>query len=93
MVSPRFTSNPQLIVKDIFLDNHNLDVYRFQQKNELRPVEINEGEKMRSCKDSIRGFLYIIATVVMVLVLCILVVIVGYVPLAVLIISISGQSL
>jgi hypothetical protein len=56
MVSPCFKSSPQFTVKDIFLDNHNWDVYRFQHKNELRQVEIDEVEKMLSCKDSSRGF-------------------------------------
>jgi len=56
MVSQCFKSNPQFTVKDIFLDNHNWDIYRHQHKDELRQVEIAEVEKMLLCKDGSRGF-------------------------------------
>jgi len=56
MVPPRFISNPQFSVKDIFLDNHNWDVYKRQHKDDLRQVEIDEVGKMLSCKDGSRGF-------------------------------------
>jgi len=49
MVSQCFKSSPQFTVKDIFLDNHNWDIYRFQHKDDLRQVEIEEVEKMLSC--------------------------------------------
>jgi len=50
MVSQCFKSNPKFSVKDIFLDNHNWDVYEHQYKDDLRQVEIEEVEKMLSCK-------------------------------------------
>ena len=56
MVSQCFKSTPRFSVKDIFLDNHNWDVYRYQHKDELRQVEIEEVEKMLLCKDGSRGF-------------------------------------
>jgi len=56
MGSQSFKSTPQFTVKDIFLDDHNWDVYRYQHKDELRQVEIDEVEKMLSCKDGSRGF-------------------------------------
>jgi len=43
-------------VRAIFEDNHNWDVYAFQHKDELRPVEIKEVQKMMTCKDLSRGF-------------------------------------
>jgi len=49
------TSGP-LTVKSIFEDNHNWDVFRLTESANLRDVEINEVEKMLSCKDESRGF-------------------------------------
>ena len=56
IVSQCFKSNHQFSVKDIFLDNHNWDVYKHQHKDELRQVEVDEVEKMLSCKDGSHGF-------------------------------------
>jgi len=56
MCTQSFKSNPQFTVKDIFLDNHNWDVYEHQHRDELRQVEVDEVEKMLSCKDGSRGF-------------------------------------
>jgi len=56
MCTQSFKSNPQFTVKDIFLDNHNWDVYENQHRDELRQVEVDEVEKMLSCKDGSRGF-------------------------------------
>lgn len=56
MISQGFKSTPQFSVKDIFLDNHNWDVYKHRHRDELRKVEIKEVEKMLSCKDGSHGF-------------------------------------
>ena len=56
MCTQSFKSNPQFTVKDIFLDNHNWDVYEHRHREELRQVEVDEVEKMLSCKDGSRGF-------------------------------------
>jgi len=40
--------NNEITVKDIFLDNHNLDRFKDIYKNKLRDVEIAEVEKMLS---------------------------------------------
>ena len=45
-----------LTVKDIFLHNHNWDRVKFQYRDRLRDVEVEEVEKMLRCKDSSRGF-------------------------------------
>lgn len=45
-----------LSVKRIFEDNHNWDVYSFLNKESIRDVELEEVQKMMSCKDGSRGF-------------------------------------
>jgi hypothetical protein len=47
---------PEITVKDIFLDNHNWDVYWYQNRNNIREIERVEVEKMLSCKESDKGF-------------------------------------
>jgi len=47
---------PEITVKDIFLDNHNWDVYWYQNRDSIREVERVEVEKMLSCKESNKGF-------------------------------------
>ncbi|MDY6965887.1 MAG: hypothetical protein SVM80_07965, partial [Halobacteriota archaeon] len=48
-------SNPQTItINHIFSHNHNWDVYKFKHRGELREVEIEEVEKMLTCKE--RGY-------------------------------------
>jgi hypothetical protein len=56
MVVQDFKSTPQFSVRDIFLDNHNWDVYRFQHRVSIRRVEIYEMGRMIHCKDGSRGF-------------------------------------
>ena len=56
IVSHDVKCNPCFSVKDIFLDDHNWDVYKFTHKSELRQVEVDEVEKMLHCKDGSRGF-------------------------------------
>ncbi len=45
-----------LTVKHIFDDNLNWAAFRLAEKDNLRDVEINEVNKMLSCKDESRGF-------------------------------------
>jgi hypothetical protein len=45
-----------LSVRMIFEDNHNWDAFSLANKDILRDVEINEVNKMISCKDENRGF-------------------------------------
>jgi hypothetical protein len=46
-------------VKEIFTDNHNWDRYHYVHRQEIRPVERAEVEKMLSCKGPERGcFVY-----------------------------------
>ncbi|RZN41593.1 MAG: hypothetical protein EF813_02465 [Methanosarcinales archaeon] len=45
-----------LTVRHIFEDNHNWGAFRIAEKDNLRDVEINEVNKMLSCKDESRGF-------------------------------------
>ena len=47
---------PEITVKNIFLDNHNWDVYWHQNRNTIREIERVEVEKMLSCKESNKGF-------------------------------------
>jgi len=47
---------PLITVKDIFLDNHNWDVYCHQNRGSIREVERVEVEKMLSCKEGDKGF-------------------------------------
>jgi len=47
---------PLFTVKDIFLDNHNWDVYCYRNRDIIRDVERIEVEKMLSCKASSKGF-------------------------------------
>src|SRR4030042_1531536 len=47
---------PLFTVKDIFLDNHNWDVYCHQNRGNIREVERFEVKKMLSCKESDKGF-------------------------------------
>jgi hypothetical protein len=48
--------NPQITVKDIFLDNHNWDVYCYLNRDSIRDIERVEVEKMLSCKEGSKGF-------------------------------------
>ena len=45
-----------LTVKHIFEDNLDWAAFRLAEKDNLRDVEINEVNKMLSCKDESRGF-------------------------------------
>ena len=45
-----------ITVRRIFEDNHNWEAFRLAEKGNLRDVEINEVNKMLSCKDESRGF-------------------------------------
>jgi hypothetical protein len=56
MVVQDFKSTVDFTVRDIFLDNHNWDVFRFQHRAVIRQVEVDEVEKMLHCKDGSRGF-------------------------------------
>jgi len=56
MVVQDFKSTVDFTVRDIFLDNHNWDVFRFQHREVIRQVEVDEVEKMLHCKDGSRGF-------------------------------------
>jgi len=47
---------PLITVKDIFLDNHNWDVYCYRNRGSIREVERLEVEKMLSCKEGSKGF-------------------------------------
>ena len=42
-------SQKQITINHIFSHNHNWDVYQFKHLDELRPVEIEEVEKMLTC--------------------------------------------
>jgi len=46
----------ELSVRYIFEDNHNWDVFLHLNRASVRDVEIEEVEKMLSCKDADRGF-------------------------------------
>ncbi len=59
MVVHYFKSTVYFTVRDIFLDNHNWDVFRFQHRAVIRQVEVDEVEKMLHCKDGSRGFFII----------------------------------
>ena len=56
IVSEDNKCNPQITVRDIFLDNHNWDVHSHLNRDSIRDVEFVEVEKMLSCKDGSRGF-------------------------------------
>lgn len=43
-------------VRHIFEDNHNWDVFYYKEHDNIREVELNEVQKMMTCKDSERGF-------------------------------------
>ena len=51
-----FTTDAPLTVKHIFEDNLNWAAFHLAEKDNLRDVEINEVNKMLSCKDESRGF-------------------------------------
>ncbi len=48
--------NAPLTVKYIFEDNLNWAAFRLAEKDNLCDIEINEVNKMLSCKDESRGF-------------------------------------
>jgi len=50
------TTTAPLTVKHIFEDNHNWAAFHLAEKDNLRDIEINEVNKMLSCKDESRGF-------------------------------------
>jgi hypothetical protein len=50
------TTDAPLTVKHIFEDNRNWAAFRLAEKDNLRAVELNEVNKMLSCKDERRGF-------------------------------------
>ncbi|MCD6455399.1 MAG: transposase zinc-binding domain-containing protein [Methanophagales archaeon] len=50
------TTDAPLTVKHIFEDNLNWAAFRLAEKDNLRDVEINEVNKMLSCKDESRDF-------------------------------------
>ena len=50
------TTDVPLTVKHIFEDNFNWAAFHLAEKDNLRDVEINEVNKMLSCKDESRGF-------------------------------------
>ncbi len=50
------TTNAPLTGKHIFKDNHNWAAFHLAEKDNLREIEINEVNKMLSCKDESRGF-------------------------------------
>jgi len=50
------TTNAPLTVKHIFEDNFNWAAFHLAEKDNLRDIEINEVNKMLSCKDESRGF-------------------------------------
>ena len=45
------TSQQQITINHIFSHNHNWEVYRYNHRDELRTVEIDEVEKMLKCED------------------------------------------
>lgn len=45
------TSQQQITINHIFSHNHNWDVYRYNHRDELRTVEIDEVGKMLMCED------------------------------------------
>ncbi len=50
------TTNAPLTIKHTFEDNLNWDGFRLAEKDNLRDVELQEVNKMLSCKDESRGF-------------------------------------
>lgn len=46
----------EITVKYIFLDNHNWDRFKSLHKDTIRDIEIEEVEKMLSCRESSRGY-------------------------------------
>jgi len=56
IVSQDNKCNPLFTVKDIFLDDHNWDVYWYRNRGVVREVERVEVEKMLSCKEGDNGF-------------------------------------
>ena len=49
-------NNSDISVRHIFEDNHNWDVFYYNEHDKIREVELIEVQKMMSCKDSDRGF-------------------------------------
>jgi len=56
LFQPEIKTVRPLSVRMIFEDNHNWDAFSLANKAILRDVEINEVNKMMSCKDENRGF-------------------------------------
>ncbi len=56
MQTTTYPSNQLLTVKRIFKDNNNWDLFCIDHKDILRNAEIEEVNKMLSCKDKSRGF-------------------------------------
>jgi len=49
-------NNSDISVRLIFEDNHNWDVFYYNERDNIREIELVEVQKMMSCKDSERGF-------------------------------------
>ena len=49
-------SSSHWTVKDIFEIDHNWDCYKSMHKDELRPIEVSEVEKMLGCNDASKGY-------------------------------------
>jgi hypothetical protein len=56
LYSTNFSSNSTLTVKHIFEDGHNWGTFCLTEIDNLRDVEIEEVNKMLSCKDDSRGY-------------------------------------
>jgi hypothetical protein len=56
MVLLCLTTDAPLTVKHLFEDNRNWAAFCLAEKDNLRAVELNEVNKMLSCKDESRGF-------------------------------------
>ena len=48
--------NSDVSVRSIFEDNHNWDVFYYNEHDNIREVELIEVQKMMTCKDADRGF-------------------------------------
>lgn len=46
----------KITVREIFEDNHNWEVFLFNNRGKLRQVEIDEVNEMLTCRDTSRGF-------------------------------------
>ncbi len=49
-------NNSDISVRHIFEDNHNWDVFYYNERYNIREVELVEVQKMMNCKNSDRGF-------------------------------------